>query len=436
MTIEDRWYKIEVEPGTGKRTKVKTERYGHGKRWRVPYLDPRGQRRSKSFALQGEAKDFEKHNIVDLARGMWVDPAGPKTLYKTAADNWLASRDDLSPGSMTAYAYRLRRVILPRWGDLSLAQITTPAIREWLTELAKQYMPSSITHLYIVFKSILAQAVADKLIPVSPCSTIKRGGLVMAAIAMPMPVLAAQALVDAAPEPVRLMVGLGVWAGTRQGEALGLTADRVDLLHRRLRVERQRRDRLGSPPALAPTKSKPSDRTLPISNQLVDLCDWHLSTFPPAPMEVVVFRERGREAQGKPEIVRPIFVHHHKDGDRLMSGGIWSDQWQLTYRKAIENLRAAGEPEADIAADYLAVDHKYHDLRHLFASSLIAGGANVPDVQKALGHATPTITMQTYVHLWPRSDDRVLNALHSVWSPTENSAPAVAQMSTLRTSRR
>lgn len=119
-----------------------------------------------------------------------------------------------------------------------------------------------------------------------------------------------------------------------------------------------------------------------------------------------------------------------------MSGGIWSDQWQLTYRKAIENLRAAGEPEADIAADYLAVDHKYHDLRHLFASSLIAGGANVPDVQKALGHATPTITMQTYVHLWPRSDDRVLNALHSVWSPTENSAPAVAQMSTLRTSRR
>jgi hypothetical protein len=47
-----------------------------------------------------------------------------------------------------------------------------------------------------------------------------------------------------------------------------------------------------------------------------------------------------------------------------------------------------------------------HDLRHFFASALIAGGASVKQVQVVLGHANAMITLRTYAHLWPGDDDR------------------------------
>ncbi|MEN9593817.1 MAG: hypothetical protein RLY23_300, partial [Actinomycetota bacterium] len=46
----------------------------------------------------------------------------------------------------------------------------------------------------------------------------------------------------------------------------------------------------------------------------------------------------------------------------------------------------------------------FHDLRHYYASLLIAGGENVKTVQARLGHASATETLNTYAHLWPNSD--------------------------------
>jgi integrase len=42
----------------------------------------------------------------------------------------------------------------------------------------------------------------------------------------------------------------------------------------------------------------------------------------------------------------------------------------------------------------------FHDMRHTFASMLIAGGADIIEVANALGHAKPSITLDTYSHLW------------------------------------
>jgi integrase len=41
----------------------------------------------------------------------------------------------------------------------------------------------------------------------------------------------------------------------------------------------------------------------------------------------------------------------------------------------------------------------FHALRHTCPSLLFAEGRNVKQVQAWLGHATPTITLETYVHL-------------------------------------
>jgi Phage integrase family len=46
------------------------------------------------------------------------------------------------------------------------------------------------------------------------------------------------------------------------------------------------------------------------------------------------------------------------------------------------------------------------DRRHYFATLLIHNGASVKRVQLALGHSTPTITLNTYVGEWPDTDER------------------------------
>ena len=48
---------------------------------------------------------------------------------------------------------------------------------------------------------------------------------------------------------------------------------------------------------------------------------------------------------------------------------------------------------------------RFHDLRHYFASLLIAAGLDVKVVQTRLRHASATTTLNTYGHLWPDSDE-------------------------------
>jgi integrase len=53
---------------------------------------------------------------------------------------------------------------------------------------------------------------------------------------------------------------------------------------------------------------------------------------------------------------------------------------------------------------------RLHDLMHFSASGLISAGCDVVMVQRALGHAKPTTTLETYSHLWPSAEDRTRKA--------------------------
>jgi integrase len=46
---------------------------------------------------------------------------------------------------------------------------------------------------------------------------------------------------------------------------------------------------------------------------------------------------------------------------------------------------------------------RFHDLRHSFASNLLAAGVDVVTVSKALGHAKVHITLTTYAHAVPKA---------------------------------
>ena len=61
---------------------------------------------------------------------------------------------------------------------------------------------------------------------------------------------------------------------------------------------------------------------------------------------------------------------------------------------------------------------KLHDLRHFYASGLIAAGCDVVTVQRALGHRSATVTLNTYSHLWPTAEDRTRKAAAAMMAET------------------
>jgi integrase len=62
----------------------------------------------------------------------------------------------------------------------------------------------------------------------------------------------------------------------------------------------------------------------------------------------------------------------------------------------------------------LPAGFRYHDLRHYFASLLIASGADVKTVQARLRHASAKTTLDTYGHIWPDRDESTRTAVDTV----------------------
>jgi len=59
-----------------------------------------------------------------------------------------------------------------------------------------------------------------------------------------------------------------------------------------------------------------------------------------------------------------------------------------------------------------------HALRHTHASQLIAAGMDVVTISRRLGHASPTITLVVYGHLFSNTDDRAAEIMEAAFSQT------------------
>jgi integrase len=57
-----------------------------------------------------------------------------------------------------------------------------------------------------------------------------------------------------------------------------------------------------------------------------------------------------------------------------------------------------------------------HDLRHHYASVLLARGETVVAVAELLGHHNASLVLSTYGHLMPDSEDRTRRAIDGAWA--------------------
>ncbi len=63
-----------------------------------------------------------------------------------------------------------------------------------------------------------------------------------------------------------------------------------------------------------------------------------------------------------------------------------------------------------------APPHRWHDLRHHYASVLIAGGENPKVVSKRLGHKDVAFTMRIYAHLFAEAEENTRDVLDAAWT--------------------
>lgn len=171
------------------------------------------------------------------------------------------------------------------------------------------------------------------------------------------------------------LVVLAAGTGVRQGEAFAVTTDRIDLLRRQLRVDRQLVLLPGDGPAFAPPKTYASNRTVPLPQVVVDAVAAHMAAQPPGVDGLLFTNDDG-------EPIR-----------RTRFSGVW--------RPAV---KAAGAP----------VGTGFHALRHYYASLPIRHGESVKVVRARLGHSSAAETLSTYSHLWPDNEDRTRAAVDEV----------------------
>jgi integrase len=74
----------------------------------------------------------------------------------------------------------------------------------------------------------------------------------------------------------------------------------------------------------------------------------------------------------------------------------------LYYRNLIRGLRLALTKAGLDGEGQLRL--RFHDLRHTYASLLIAHGLNVVFISHQLGHASPSFTLEVYGGLFDRAE--------------------------------
>jgi integrase len=96
--------------------------------------------------------------------------------------------------------------------------------------------------------------------------------------------------------------------------------------------------------------------------------------------------------------VKRCFRRPSRPGTSLSHGNVQ----HRALNQSAASARITGQPKL-----------RFHDLRHTFASMLIAQGANVVFVSQQLGHANPAITLGVYAHEFAQAEhaERVVAAV-------------------------
>jgi integrase len=356
-----------------------------GQAWRGAYRDESGKQHTKSFKRQIDAKRWVSTEEAKVVRGDWVNPAAGKVTFAAFYADWAPRQVWFSSTRENADL----AVAGVTFGDMPLRSIRRSHVEAWVKQMSTGLAPTTIDTRFTIVRGVFRAAVADRIIPSDPSIGVVLPRKRKAEAAMTIPTNEDVAKLLEAAEPVRrpksrpgftAFVALCAFAGLRRGEALGVQVGDIDFLARTLRVSRQiQRAKAADVAAgkglveavagitvmVRPPKYE-SERTVYLPDEVVAILAEHIRVHTP---------------EGEPS--RWLF----DEGGKPWHDNLVDYRWRSTRTDA-------------------GLAFKLHELRHYFASGLIAAGCDVVTVQRAMGHASATTTLSTYAHLWPSAEDK------------------------------
>lgn len=351
--------------------------------WLVRWRDPEGRQRKKTFTRQTDARRFAATVDADIIRGQYVDLSSRITVAEYARQ-WAASRPHRPTTARRTAGLINNHIASTRLGTRRLAEVKPSEVQGWASERATLLGAATTRSLVGLLRSIYAAAVLDRLVPSSPVVRVALPRVDRPRVT-PLTVEQVQALAAAMPDRYRAMVITQAGLGLRIGELLALRVEDVDFLRRTVRIEWQFTS--GSKIRSEP-KTPRSRRTIPAPQVVLGVLAEHLGRWP-AGVDGSIFTTT---------LGTPLGQMYYG--------------YQL-FRAAVVR---AGLPHGTTS----------HDLRHHFASVLLAAGESVVAVGERLGHEDASLVLSTYGHLMADNEDRTRRAVDAAWEAASTScAPNV-----------
>ena len=368
-----------------------------------------GERPGHGFKTHGEARRRLNEILVEIDRGSYVTPKVAS--FAQFAEEWLAGRLSIEGGTLSAYASIIRKHLMPSLGELKVAEIELHHVQNLATALASRLSSKTVGNIMTLLNTMLAGKFGQSAVKVGYIRHNPAKGIELppdhGEEIIPPTAEQVSLLIDAAREiggiayAILLLVAS---TGMRRGEVLALRYSDIDWFSSEIRIRQ------------AIKKAKATD----------GVHKWQWKMGPPK-------SPKSRRRIGMTKTVRSLLA-----GLKEINGGGGDG---LIFPKGMVGLEPA---DAWIDPDYFDASifgpiadkaglsgTRFHDLRHFFASVLIAQGESAKYVQDQMGHSSIQVTFDTYGHLFPqakldavrRLDATLAAALSSKSLGSEKSSP-------------
>lgn len=316
---------------------------------------------TRVFDRKGDAVAWDQDQSRRLRLGEWIDPRRGQVPLAQVAVSWLETRSTVKRRTRETDAAVWRRYIEPHFGGWPVASVTVAEVATWLGGvLSAGAAPSSARRALATFRLILAHAVADERVTRNVAAAVRspRGGARREGRALTVGEV--RALREACAGRYGDLVVVLAFTGLRWGELAGLrVGDRVSVPGRGLRVSRALLASSEGGALYVDSVKSGRARTIPLLPEVADIVDAWAGT---RPSSAWLFHAPG-------------------------FGPLRETNWKRSIRWSVATS-AIGVPTLRV-----------HDLRHTAASIWLASGADPKVVQRVLGHASASMTMDLYGHL-------------------------------------
>lgn len=401
--IQDRWYKTETD-ANGKPTRVRSDRYGIGLRYRARYVGPDGTEKSKSFPdrQKGLAEKWLTRIEADMDAGQYIDPKAGQITFGEYGEKWLGGLTT-ELGSREVVCRRIRLHAVPYLGTRPMGSFKPEHMRTWLNKLTSAVPNGTYRRaIYDSVSSLFNAAVDDGVIRSNPCHA--------QSVKAPVPehrlivpwteerVLAVRA---GLPDRFAATVDAGGGCGLRQGEVFGLAVEDLDLDAGWVHV-RQQVKRVGGTLVFAPPK-RGKLRDAPLSPVVGKALREHMRQVPPVAVTLPWKTPDG------PSVKRRLVF------TSTVGNAVWRSYFDdYVWKPALAH--AGVIPPKEPGKRYAAApDDGMHALRHFYASVVLEAGGSIKALSTYLGHSDPGFTLRIYTHLMPSSEEKARAAVSSVF---------------------